>query len=134
MPRRTKGGESNRGNMIPERAALPGASDEVAAVPSERYAITVSFSLRHEARAKFIALVRSNARTSIECEPGCRRFDVLTPWGTTGDVLLYEIYDDRRAFEAHLASEHFLAFDAATRAIVTNKVVAEFKVFENAKV
>ena len=46
------------------------------------------------------------------------------------DVLLYEIYTDRAAFDAHLASPHFLAFDTATRDIVTKKTVGEFLVRE----
>jgi autoinducer 2-degrading protein len=115
------------------REALPSASDDAATRPSGRYAITVSFSIRDERRAEFVTLARANARMSVERERGCRRFDVLTPTDAAGDVLLYEIYDDRRAFEEHLASEHFIAFDEATRAIVTNKIVAEFEVIENVK-
>jgi quinol monooxygenase YgiN len=38
-------------------------------------------------------------------------------------VFLYERYGDRAAFEAHLASEHFLAFDAAVRGMIAAKSV-----------
>ena len=34
-------------------------------------------------------------------EPGCRRFDVVEPQGEPDRVLLYEIYDDEAAFDAH---------------------------------
>jgi autoinducer 2-degrading protein len=78
--------------------------------------------------------VRANAATSVAMEPGCQRFDVLVPRNAApGDIVLYEIYDDRGAFEAHLASEHFASFDRQTKAIVTNKVIVEFEAIENAK-
>jgi quinol monooxygenase YgiN len=56
-------------------------------------------------------------------EPGCRRFDV---WCDTGDctrVFLFEVYDDRAAFDAHLASPHFRAFDAEVRSWVRDRKV-----------
>jgi quinol monooxygenase YgiN len=36
-------------------------------------------------------------------------------------VFLYERYADRAAFDAHLASTHFRAFDAAVRGMVAAK-------------
>jgi (4S)-4-hydroxy-5-phosphonooxypentane-2,3-dione isomerase len=137
-PRLAKGDGSNRGDLKPEglamREPLIGASDAAEAGSTGRYAITVSFKVRNEARAKFLALVAANASASVELEPGCRRFDVLVPCDADpSEFVLYEIYDDREAFEAHMTSEHFLAFDHATRAFVTSKVVVEFKVIENAK-
>ena len=49
-------------------------------------------------------------------EPGCRRFDVVEPQGEPDRVLLYEIYDDEAAFDAHAAPRITLAFDARERA------------------
>jgi autoinducer 2-degrading protein len=95
----------------------------------ERLAITVAFEVRPEARDHFLSLVRANAVASLEAEAECLRFDVLVPIGPgQPDVLLYEVYTDRAAFAAHLASPHFLAFDAATRDIVTKKTIGEFLV------
>lgn len=94
-----------------------------------RFAVTVAFTLRPEQRARFLTLVLKNADASLKTEAGCFCFDVLEPIGTNGpDVLLYEIYADRAAFDAHLASSHFLAFDAATRDMVLSKAIAEFRV------
>lgn len=91
------------------------------------YLITVAFDLDPAERDRFVALVTSNAQASLRHEPGCLRFDVLLPVGTADcDVLLYEIYRDRAAFDAHLASDHFLSFDAATRKAVRRKTVREF--------
>ncbi|MGS0891237.1 putative quinol monooxygenase [Burkholderia stagnalis] len=43
-------------------------------------------------------------------EPGNRRYDLFREQGGSPDLHLYEIYDDQAAFDAHLASPHFVAF------------------------
>ena len=68
-----------------------------------------------------------NARASVREEPGCRRFDVLQPHGEEDLVFLYEIYDDRAAFDEHVRSAHFAAFQAATADLVTEKKVIEYE-------
>src|SRR5947209_5261924 len=95
--------------------------------PRDPYLITVAFDLEPGERERFLQLVTSNAQASLSNEPGCLRFDVLQPV-SDGDceVLLYEIYRDRAAFDAHLASAHYRSFDAATRSAVRRKHVQEF--------
>lgn len=101
-----------------------------------RFAITVGFELADGAFDTFHRLVSENAALSVEREPGCLRFDVLTPLEPgAGDthVLLYEIYRDRAAFDRHLATSHYLSFDRKTRGIVRKKTVLACAVQENAK-
>ena len=93
----------------------------------DRFAITVAFAVRPDCRLPFLKLVSENAAASLRLEAGCLRFDVLVPLaGGDPDILLYEVYADRAAFKAHLASPHFLSFDAATRDMVVGKTIAEF--------
>lgn len=87
------------------------------------YIITVEFRLRLGASADFLPLIVANAQASLRDEPGCQRFDVLVPEGSTNQVLLYEIYDDEQAFQAHCRSPHFRAFDAASRDMCEAKTV-----------
>ena len=98
------------------------------------YLITVAFDIEPNQREQFIQLITSNAQASLREEPGCLRFDVLLPVGEGDcDVLLYEIYRDRAAFEGHLASAHFLSFDAATRSAVRRKTVREYHLLPHGK-
>jgi quinol monooxygenase YgiN len=87
------------------------------------YAVTVAFRLFPGQRDAFLPLMHRNARVSLDAEPGCRRFDVLTDPARPEEVLLYEIYDDRAAFDAHLASDHFREFDAAVASMILEKRV-----------
>jgi (4S)-4-hydroxy-5-phosphonooxypentane-2,3-dione isomerase len=87
------------------------------------FAIIVDFRLKPGARQEFRRLVDSNARISARTERGCRRFDVVEPRGEADRVLLYEIYDDDFAFEAHLGSAHYAQFDAESAPLVVEKSV-----------
>jgi quinol monooxygenase YgiN len=91
------------------------------------YAIIVDFKLKPNTRSLFRRLVDANAMTSLGSEPGCRRFDVLEPKGEVDRVVLYEIYRDRSAFDDHLKTAHFAAFDAAVTGLVAEKSVSEYE-------
>ncbi|SDB35415.1 putative quinol monooxygenase [Bauldia litoralis] len=90
------------------------------------YAILVDFRLKPGARGAFRRLIDDNARASVAREPGCRRFDVLEPKGEDDRIVLYEIYDDRAAFDAHMQTDHFLSFDRDSSDLVAAKSVVEF--------
>jgi quinol monooxygenase YgiN len=87
------------------------------------YVVLVEFRLRSGSRRDFRPLVDENARTSAHEEAGCRRFDVIEPAGDPDSILLYEIYDDRAAFDAHVASRHYARFDTASAGYVVGKSV-----------
>jgi (4S)-4-hydroxy-5-phosphonooxypentane-2,3-dione isomerase len=86
-------------------------------------AIIVDFRLKPGARPAFRRLIDRNAQLSMETEPGCRQFDVVEPRNHPDRVLLYEIYDDDAAFEAHLQSAHYAEFDAESAPLVIEKSV-----------
>ena len=87
------------------------------------YVVTVEFKLHADRAAEFLALIRENARTSLQVEQGCRQFDVCHDPEDPAYVFLYELYDDRAAFEAHLATEHFRNFDQLSRSMVSDKQI-----------
>ena len=90
------------------------------------FVILVDFKLRPGAQPAFRRLIDANARASTHDEPGCRRFDVLEPKGEPDRILLYEIYDDRAAFEAHKNTPHYAAFDAQSAPLVAAKSAMEY--------
>jgi (4S)-4-hydroxy-5-phosphonooxypentane-2,3-dione isomerase len=90
------------------------------------YVITVLFSIQPQFQAAFLQAVIANAKTSLAEEAGCWQFDVCTSNSNINDIYLYEVYDTKDAFQEHLASAHFLAFNALTAPWVTSKVVTAF--------
>ena len=87
------------------------------------YAIIVDFVLVPGKREEFRRLIDRNARISSNSERGCKHFDVLESREEADRIFLYEVYDDRAAFEAHTRSQHFSEFDRDSAPLVTNKSV-----------
>ncbi|MEP6826867.1 MAG: putative quinol monooxygenase [Aestuariivirga sp.] len=90
------------------------------------YVITVEFVLKHGTLGEFRRLVGQNATDSCRDEPGCQRFDVLVPLGQDTQVFLYEIYDNRAAFETHLKTPHFDLFNRNSADMVLRKRIVEY--------
>jgi (4S)-4-hydroxy-5-phosphonooxypentane-2,3-dione isomerase len=90
------------------------------------YVVSVEFKLHPQHAADFQAAVVINARASVKDEPGCSVFDVCVAPDDATVVYLYEIYDDRAAFEAHLKTPHYAVFDKAVGPWVASKVVKVF--------
>ena len=90
------------------------------------FVITVDFKLKPGAMATFRKLIDKNARDSCAVEPGCQRFDVLAPIEPGDRILLYEIYDDRAAFDVHLKSPHFAIFNRESESLVISKTVVQY--------
>ena len=90
------------------------------------FVLVVSLRIKPGKDRQFLTAIEANATASLREEPGCRRFDVLAPTEASDKIFLYEIYDDRAAFDAHLKSPHFAAFNRESEALVISKTVAQY--------
>jgi (4S)-4-hydroxy-5-phosphonooxypentane-2,3-dione isomerase len=86
-------------------------------------AILVEFTVKSDAVARFRELITTNAKRSLSDEPGCQRFDVLSPADDPARIVLYEIYDDDRAFDHHLATPHYKDFAAAAEPLIETRSI-----------
>lgn len=89
------------------------------------YAVCVTFEIQPGEMSAFLPLMHAQAQNSLAREPNCHQFDVCHTVGSE-TVFLYELYTDRAAFDAHLQSDHFIAFDRETSAMVAAKSVDLF--------
>lgn len=87
------------------------------------YVITVEFEIEPSHLSTFLPLMSQNAAASVRDEPGCRQFDVCQDPEHPNQIFLYEVYDDRAAFDAHLTMPHFTSFDDATADMIRSKTV-----------
>jgi quinol monooxygenase YgiN len=90
------------------------------------YAVCVTFMIQQDQVEAFLPLMVKNAHASLVNEDGCLQFDVLTDPSRPKEVFLYELYKDLSAFQAHLASDHFCYFDAATAPMIAGKEVKTY--------
>ena len=85
------------------------------------YVVIVEFALREGFTEQFRERVKLQAQDSLQSETSCHVFDVCIDPARTDFVLLYEVYSDRAAFEAHLHSSHFIDFDKRVRDWILGK-------------
>ena len=70
------------------------------------FVLQVQIKVKPENVETFLKKVQENAQAARK-EPGCRHFDVLVDPNDRTRMMLYEIYDDDKAFEAHQQTAHF---------------------------
>lgn len=87
------------------------------------YAVIVTFETTDEAADRFKKRVVQQARDSLKNEKGCLTFDVWTSADAPTTIFLYEIYTDRAAFDLHVETAHFKAFDSEIQGMVIDKTV-----------
>lgn len=75
------------------------------------YALEVQIRIKPENVDAFMKRLLENAGAARK-EPGCRTFDVLVDPADKTKVMLYEVYADEKAFEAHQATPHFKKYVA----------------------
>ena len=93
-----------------------------------KLALVAEFGARPERRGDFISLMKAHAKLSLETEPGCEQFDVLTQEGSGTSVFLYELYRDRKALEGHMNSPHLASARGSYEDMITSKRVTRCEV------
>jgi (4S)-4-hydroxy-5-phosphonooxypentane-2,3-dione isomerase len=76
-------------------------------------ALFVTLDVRPALRERLLAAITAQGAASLEWEPGCLRFDVCADRDNPNRVLLYEVYEDEAAFDAHGQTPHFAVWRAA---------------------
>jgi quinol monooxygenase YgiN len=70
------------------------------------FVLVVNIKIKPENVERFMQALQANARAARK-EPGCRQFDVLVDPNDKMKVMLYEVYNDESAFDAHQQTPHF---------------------------
>ena len=75
------------------------------------FVLVVDIRIKPGNEEAFMSRLTENARHARK-EPGCRQFDVLVDPKDKTKVMLYEVYDDDKAFETHQQTPHFKKYFA----------------------
>ena len=86
-----------------------------------KVALVVELTTADGKRDEFVELACRHAETTLAAEEGCLRYDVLVAQDIEDRVLLYELYADQAAANAHLGADHTLAYLAATEALIAKR-------------
>jgi (4S)-4-hydroxy-5-phosphonooxypentane-2,3-dione isomerase len=75
------------------------------------FVLQVNLKCKPENLDKFLKQLQDNAKHA-RTEPGCKQFDVLVDPKDSTKMMLYEVYTDEKAFEAHQQTAHFKKYIA----------------------
>ena len=88
------------------------------------FVVIATFTVKPGAMDEFLPIAQADARDSVANEPGCQHFDAVIPADAPDHLVLYEVYDDRAAFDRHIEQPHYFPFrDAVPRLTVGEPVV-----------
>ena len=84
------------------------------------FVLLVNIRIKPENIAAFMQKLGDNARAARK-EPGCRQFEVLVDPNDKAKVVLFEVYDDDKAFEVHQATPHFKKYLAEAGPLLASR-------------
>jgi len=90
------------------------------------FVLQVNLRIKPENVDAFMKKALENARDARK-EPGCKQFDVLVDPKDATRVMLYEIYNDEQAFEAHQQTPHFKKYVAEAVPLLASRARTVWK-------
>jgi quinol monooxygenase YgiN len=90
------------------------------------FVLAVNIRIKPENVDAFMKGVLENAGSARK-EPGCRQFEVLVDQKDRTKVMLFEVYDDEKAFEAHQQTPHFKKYMAQAVPLLASRERQLFK-------
>jgi (4S)-4-hydroxy-5-phosphonooxypentane-2,3-dione isomerase len=104
---------------------LPISSRLAAAQTGPLYINLVELDIVPAEFDKFMEAIKENGAASVK-DPGCREFNIIVSEKEPHHVLLFEVYDNAAALEAHRATDHFKKYQATTANMVAKREVRAF--------
>lgn len=80
-----------------------------------------------EDRETVLALAQRHVRNTLAAEPGCLRFELITPEDDPGTLVCYEIYRGEADFAVHRQSPHLAWFREASAPYIRNRRIRQLR-------
>lgn len=80
--------------------------------------------------ARYTAILKEEARASIEREPGVITIFPMFQKDHPTQVRILEIYASRKAYESHLRSPHFLTYKTSTQSMVASLKLVDMQAMD----
>ena len=93
-------------------------------------AVVVHLQVKSDSLDQFVAETKANARNSRK-EPGVVQFDVIQQVDDPSRFVLFELYRDEQAIEAHRGTAHYAKWrDAVPAFLVTERTRQIYRAIE----
>jgi quinol monooxygenase YgiN len=112
--------------LVPAAAMLAPAGSAGAAAPTEESYVRIAEIDVDPARVEaYTIALKEHIETALRVEPGILALYSVADKDNTAHVIVFEIYRDRQAYDAHLATAHFSKYK-----LITNEMVQSLKLRE----
>jgi autoinducer 2-degrading protein len=104
---------------------LPAGHDRAYAQSAGLIVVVVDYDIIPGRVDDYLAAAKENGAATVK-EPGCRELNISVSEKDPNHVLLFEVYDNAAALEAHRATEHFKKYAATAKDLVAKREAREF--------
>jgi (4S)-4-hydroxy-5-phosphonooxypentane-2,3-dione isomerase len=104
---------------------LPLPSGEAAAQTGPLFVNVVEYDIQPGQIDAYLAAVKENGAATVK-EPGCQQFNVLVSQKDPNHVLLFEVYNDAAAAQAHRETDHFKKYAATIKDLFVKREVRPY--------
>jgi len=80
----------------------------------------VDLDIAPDQMAKYLEAIKENGAASVK-EPGCREFNIAVLADNPNHVVLFEVYDNEAALNAHRNTDHYKKYQATTANMVISR-------------
>ena len=104
---------------------LPMRSHEAAAQSGPLLIMAVDIDVVPGQIDNYLAALKENGAAAVH-EPGCREFNIQVSQKDPNHVLIFEVYENAAALEAHRQTDHFKKYAATTKEMVAKREARPF--------
>jgi autoinducer 2-degrading protein len=104
---------------------LPSSHDQALAQSAGLTVVAVDLDIAPGQIDNYLAAIKENGAAAVK-EPGCREFNISVSEKDPNHVLLFEVYDNAAALEAHRATDHFKKYAATVKEMVAKRDIRMF--------
>jgi (4S)-4-hydroxy-5-phosphonooxypentane-2,3-dione isomerase len=104
---------------------VPTQGRQAAAQPGPLLVNVVEYDIQPGQVDAYLAALKENAAASVK-EPGCREFNILVSQKDPNHVLIFEVYNDAVAAQAHRETDHFKKYAATIKDMFIKREVRPY--------
>jgi (4S)-4-hydroxy-5-phosphonooxypentane-2,3-dione isomerase len=111
-------------NIRPFTSVVMNTSSTAQAAPGPFFVNQIDLDVVPAQFDQFLSAAKANAAAAVQ-DPGVREFNIAVSQTDPHHLLFFEVYDNAAAHEAHVATDHFKAYQAATKDMVSKRTVSQ---------
>jgi len=108
--------------LFASAALLSMTTENAAGQSAQRYVQVVDYEIAPAQLEKFMEALKENGAATIK-EAGCLQLDMSQSASNPNQILIYEVYENEAAVQAHRASDHFKKYVATTKDMFVNRQI-----------